>query len=227
LGLTLALEIVRRGGLHGFDDWDVHGPLLELLRCHGPVVIAEVEVEARRSEALRRVIWTVRGLNPDPDRPHAIGAEVWRRFLLARGNTTTHDSERPHWTRRSLGAEHDELLDRWFVSECSFWAWCEVDDLVRDDPEQGWEVILALLRGADTEKALVDIGCGPLEDLVRRRPAELIERVERLAGEDPRFRLSLGCVWLTLEDVPEPLAGRYWEASGRELSVLGAPRRST
>lgn len=222
LGLTLALEIVRRGPLHGFDEWDLNAPVLELLRYHGPAVIGEVEAEATGSEALRRIVWSARRLNPDPDRPHAIGAEVWRRFMRAGGNTNTHDSERPEGSRRSLGAEHDELLDRWFVSEGSFWAWGEVNDLVRDEPERGWEAILALLRASDTEDALVDIGCGPLEDLVRRRPAELIEPVERLARADPRFRFSLGCVWLTLEDVPEHLARRYWEASGRELSVLGA-----
>jgi len=35
LGLPLALEIVHRGPLYGFDPWDVHVPLLELLRGMG------------------------------------------------------------------------------------------------------------------------------------------------------------------------------------------------
>jgi uncharacterized protein DUF6869 len=188
LGLTLALEIVRRGPLHGCDEWDVHAPLLELLRCHGPAVIKEVEVAAS-----------------------------------AAGTTTLYNSERPKGIRVSLGAEYDELLDRWFVSQTTFWAWEEVDRLVHDDPTTGWRAILALLQHANAEKALVSIGCGPLENLLRAHSSEFIEPVEQLANADSRFRLFLACVWLTLEDVADSLARRYWLASGRKLAVLDAP----
>lgn len=223
LGLTLALTIVHRGPPSGFDEWDLQFPLLELLRCHGQAVIDEVEAAAMGSEALRRLIWGVRRLNSEPDRPHSISSEVWRRLMRAAGTTTLYNSERPTGSRASLGAEYDELLDRWFVSQGTFWAWVEVDRLVRDDDATGWQAILALLHHATTEKALVDIGCGPLEDLLRLHPSPFIDPVERLANADPRFRLALACVWLKLEDVPENLARRYWEASGRELRVLDAP----
>jgi len=223
LGLRLALEIVRRGPLHSFDDWDVHSPLLELLRCHGPAVINRVEAAARGSEALRRVIWSVRRLNPEPDQAYSISSKVWHRLTRVTDGTTTYNSPRPEGARISVGAEYDELLDRWFVSESSFWAWEEVERLVHEAPESGWQATLALLRKADTEKALVSIGCGPLEHLVRRNPAQFVQPVEQLATADPRFRLSLACVWLTLEDVPEALARRYWVASGGELAVLDAP----
>jgi hypothetical protein len=223
LGLTLALTIVHRGPRNGFDEWDLHSPLLELLRCHGPAVIQEVEAAAMSSETLRRLIWGVRRLNSEPDRPHSISSEVWRRLMRAAGPTTLYNSERPTGSCVSLGVEYDELLDHWFVSQSTFWAWVEVDRLVRDDSATGWQAILALLHHATTEKALVDIGCGPLEDLLRMHPSQFVAPVEQLAKADPRFRLALACVWLTLEDVPENLARRYWEASGRELSVLDAP----
>jgi hypothetical protein len=223
LGLTLALAIVHRGPPNGFDEWDLQSPLLELLRCHGPAVINEVEAAAMGSEALRRLIWGVRRLNSEPNRPYSIGSEVWRRLVHAAGPTTLYNSERPTGSRVSLGAKYDELLDRWFVSQSTFWAWVEVDRLVHDDGATGWRAILALLQHATTEKALVDIGCGPLEDLLRRYPGQFIAPVEQLANADSRFRLSLACVWMTLEDVPESLARRYWVASGRELSVLDAP----
>jgi hypothetical protein len=223
LGLTLALTIVHRGPPNGFDEWDLQPPLLELLRCHGPAVIDEVEAAAMSSEALRRLIWGVRRLNSEPDQPYSISSEVWRRLMRAAGTTTLYNRERPAGSHVSLGTEYDELLDRWFVSESTSWAWVEVDRLVRDDGATGWQAILALLHHATTEKALVDIGCGPLEDLLRTYPSQFVGPVEELANADPRFRLSLACVWLRLEDVPESLARRYWEASGRELSVLDAP----
>jgi hypothetical protein len=157
---------------------------------------------------------SVRGLNSEPDRPYSISSEVWRRLMRAAGTTTLYNSERPTGSRVSLGGGYDELLDRWFVSESSFWAWVEVGRLVRDDGATGWQAILALLHRATTEQALVDIGCGPLEDLLRMHPSQFVGPVEQLANADPRFRLSLACVWLTLEDVPESLARRYWEASG-------------
>jgi hypothetical protein len=222
-GLTIALEIIRRGPLHGFDEWDLSSPLLELLRCHGPSVIAEVEAEARSSKALRRLIWGVRRLNPTPDTAYSISSEVWGRLMRAAATTTLYNSERPSGTRVSLSAEYDRLLDRWFISESTFWAWEEVDRLVREDPPAGWQAVLALVQRATEDKALVDIGCGPLEDLIRGHPDEFVEAVEQRAAADTRFRLSLGCVWLTLEDVPETLARRYWAASGEELAVLDAP----
>lgn len=223
LGLTLALAIVDLGPLYGFDEWDVHSPLLELLRRNGPAVIDRVEAAAQNSVALRRVIWGVRRLNPDPDRPYSIASETWIRLMRAAGATTHYNSERPRANNVSLSAEWRELLDRWFVSQSTFWAWVEVDELVRDDQERGWQAILALLQSVTAEKAVGNIGCGPLEDLLRAHPAEFIERVEQLANSDSRLRQALACVWLTLEDVPETLARRYWLASGRELAVLDAP----
>ena len=53
--------------------------------------------------------------------------------------------------------------------------------MVDEDPARGWQAILALLRQAKTEKALVSIGCGPLENLLRHHAAEFVDPVEQRA----------------------------------------------
>jgi len=222
LGLRLALEIIERGPLHGFDTEDLHDPLLQLIRFHGAQIVDQVESAARNSVALRRALWDIRRLNAGSG-PTAVPADIWDRAVRAAGGTNLYNAPAPKGARHTLGPELDQLLDRWFISEETFWAWREVSDLVSDDPEKGWLAIQALVRHATTEETLCDIGCGPLEDLLRKHPANFVERVEALAAENERFRFALGCVWLSLEESPEDLCRRYWFASGRELSVLDAP----
>jgi hypothetical protein len=224
LGLQLALEIIERGPLHGFESDDLNGPLLQLMRHHGPAVIDEIENAARASVAVRRVLWDIRRLNPSPGTPAAIPTDLWDRLMRAAGDTTLYNTPPPTGTRRSLGSELDKLLDRWFISEECFWAWSEVNDLIHDDPGTAWLAIQALVRHATSTKTLGSIGAGPLEDLVRHHPADYVEPIERLAREDEGFRVALSGVWLALRDVPEALARRYWIASGRELRVLDAPK---
>lgn len=45
-------------------------------------------------------------------------------------------------------------------SEDNFWAWEEVDDLVRSQPEIGWTVVLALVEQAPTPAALAFVAAG-------------------------------------------------------------------
>jgi hypothetical protein len=218
LGLPLALEIIHRGPLHGFDPWDVHVPLLELLRWHGLVVLARVETVAQRSAGVRQVLWQVRRLRHS----YPMAADLWER-LMTLAEPPSPDRPALSGVRTALGGDAEELLDGWFVSEAAAWAHREVDELLRADRAQGWAAVQALVQQATTEQALSSIGAGPLEDLVRRYPADLINEVERMAQVEPRFRRALAGAWLTLEDVPRDLAHRYWAASGKELQVLDAP----
>ncbi len=217
LGLPLALEIVHRGPLHGFDSWDVHVPLLELLRWHGPVVIGRVETAAQHSAGVRQVLWHVRRLSHS----YPMAAELWNRLM------TLAEPPRPSrglsGLRTALDREADKLLDGWFVSEAAAWAHSEVDELIRADGGRGWAAVQALVQQATTDQALSTIGAGPLEDLIRKYPADLIDDVERMAQTEPRLQRALAGVWLRLEAVPRDLARRYWRASGEELHVLDAP----
>lgn len=94
---------------------------------------------------------------------------------------------------------------------------------MRVEPERGWETVLAILGGSQTAEERAYCGAGPLEDLIRAHPERFIERVEDSAPHDPALRQALGAAWIKLGDVPEPLARRYFNASGRELKILDAP----
>jgi hypothetical protein len=60
--------------------------------------------------------------------------------------------------------------------------------------EQKWELIKALVAAAPDNRALASIGAGPLEDLLYINSEEFIERVEREAGVNEKFRYSLSIV---------------------------------
>jgi hypothetical protein len=57
--------------------------------------------------------------------------------------------------------------------------------------EQKWEFILALVAAAPDNKTLGSIGAGPLEDLLYGGSEDFIERVEREAAVNEKFRYSL------------------------------------
>lgn len=78
------------------------------------------------------------------------------------------------------------------------------------------------MRGGDYHDRTY-CGAGPLENLIRADPARFIERIESAANNDHTFQDALAGVWITLEEVTEPLARRYYIASGHQLRVLDAP----
>jgi len=63
-----------------------------------------------------------------------------------------------------------------------------------EDPEQKWEFIKELVAAAPDDDALASIGAGPLEDLLYGNSEEFIERVEREAVVNEKFRFSLSIV---------------------------------
>ena len=73
-----------------------------------------------------------------------------------------------------------------------------VDDLVREDPDRGLDVILKILDGIEplpTDTLLQVLAAGPLEDLLAHHGPAIIDRVESQARADDRFNLLLGGVW--------------------------------
>src|SRR5438552_477274 len=74
-------------------------------------------------------------------------------------------------------------------------AWTEMDELVREDPEAGWALILELVAAAPDDRTLANVAAGPLEDLLTRDPERFIDRVEQQARRDPKFRRCLTGVW--------------------------------
>jgi hypothetical protein len=87
-------------------------------------------------------------------------------------------------------------------------AWDEVDELVRNDPEAGWTIILELIEAAQADQVLADIAAGPLEDLLHRSPDQFLDRMEVQARQDFNFRRCLTGVWGLSTGVVERL-GKY------------------
>ena len=94
------------------------------------------------------------------------------------------DKSKNHVGQREAYTE--DLVNDWF--EGHRWA-REVEWAL--DAEQKWEFIQALVAAAPNDDALGSIGAGPLEDLLYCNSEEFIDRVEREAAVNEKFRLSL------------------------------------
>jgi hypothetical protein len=77
----------------------------------------------------------------------------------------------------------------------NMWAFDIVSDLIDDDPEQGWPMILEILRGDDGVAIMEVLSAGPLEDLLAKHGPTFIDRVQAAARRSPVFARLLGGVW--------------------------------
>jgi hypothetical protein len=87
------------------------------------------------------------------------------------------------------------------------WAWSEVDDLVRRDPDKGWEITCILVNKASSDEALGFVAAGALEDLLRKHGLTVIDRVEHESQENVRLQTALSGVWITPES---PVFDRWY-----------------
>src|SRR5689334_11966490 len=87
------------------------------------------------------------------------------------------------------------------------------DTLLDDDAslDWAWELVLALVKRAPDDEALSFVAAGPLEDLIRKYPASIGDRVIAEARQNARFRLALKGVW-GLDGIPGPVGDRLTEA---------------
>ena len=85
-------------------------------------------------------------------------------------------------------SSHDELLEGYLAhaeavaherKDTNFWAFNELADLMRDDPDGAWQIIVELVGRASDEETLGYVAAGALEDL----------------GQDARFRKAIARVW--------------------------------
>jgi hypothetical protein len=95
-------------------------------------------------------------------------------------------------------------------NDADFWAWQEVDRIVRENREldRAWEITFLLLRKADTDEALGYIAAGPLEDLIDIYADEALDLIEQACDKDSRLQLALSGVWLE----PKSLVLGRWRA---------------
>jgi hypothetical protein len=75
-----------------------------------------------------------------------------------------------------------------------------VDACVLDGGPEALGLVAALLRAADSDDDLGLVGAGPLEDLLHRHGAALIDSIDDLARRDPQFAKALRGVWWSPDD---------------------------
>ena len=104
----------------------------------------------------------------------------------------------------------------------NYWACERVHEIVAGaDADSAFQLVLALVRSA-ADHRLAAIGAGPVEKMVQRHGAALIDQIEDEARSDARFREALGSIWLVEENVPAPVLARLQEVT--EGSILVSTR---
>ena len=105
--------------------------------------------------------------------------------------------------------------------EDDFWAWEEVDRIVRGgDVDRAWKITLLLLTRAETDKDLGYVAAGPLEDFIDGYGDGALDRVEQACDGDPRLQFALSGVWL----LPESPVLQRWRGLIRKYGFLNGSR---
>ena len=76
-----------------------------------------------------------------------------------------------------------------------FWSHVVLQELIRDQPQKAWELIVEILRTDASDKILENLSAGPLEDLLVYHGGSVIDEVEAEASRNPMLRKLLGGVW--------------------------------
>ncbi len=100
----------------------------------------------------------------------------------------------------------------------NFWASERLYDLVQNEPEKAWPIILAIRNATNDYKVLAHLAASHFEDLINAHGEKFIDRIEALAKEDESFRRFIGGVW-PRRDIPPQLLERleaialkpYWD----------------
>jgi hypothetical protein len=184
-----------------------------LVSSYGDQFIDRIEHEAAISVPFKTCLAR---MNPSPTFP--IPEHLWSRLSAAAGtcvgpmppnlaalyakipnlaDVATRDPHPMHPGEAPSLSDADLLsyASDYLVHERNFWAWEELDRLLREDgPETVWPLLLRLVeKGSD--RVLCAAGAGILEDFLDMHGTEFIERIEERASRDPRFRFCLSHVW--------------------------------
>ena len=94
--------------------------------------------------------------------------------------------------------DRERIADHWIKHKQTFWAWEKVNHIISDEfIEYAYNVLKILYENSSSDVHLSSIGAGPLEALLEKNGAFIIDRIEKLASTDRRFRVCLSYVWPT------------------------------
>lgn len=167
-----------------------------LMFAHGDEVIGRIEAEAAGNARLR---WLLGGLffgaeEPLKGRIEAIAdADAWEADDKAR-RAPRHPLECARMTVPALArawVEQNSKSDR--DRDDNMFTMMDYErDLREEDPDKAIDLILEILKIETSPVLLSLLAAGPLEDVISM---ETIDRIEREASADKRFRDLLGGVW--------------------------------
>lgn len=170
--------------------------LLSLLYAHGAEVIGRIEHEAGHNDRLR---WLLGGVHVDPDDPlmsrlaACADSKAWRADHLAQrtprepldcASLSTAALARA-WVEQYSKSDRDQDDNLFAIMDFE-------RDLREDDPDRMIDLILEILKIEANPVLLSLLAAGPLEDVIN---AATIDRIEREARVNERFRDLLGGVW--------------------------------
>lgn len=108
-------------------------------------------------------------------------------------------------------------------AEASFWAYSELDRLCSSDPSRALEIIRLILALKPEERVVYNLAAGPLEDLLTRHGAQVIDQVGNLADRDEEFLALLGGVWS--ERMSPEVQSRIQPLIDKAATIANRPRR--
>lgn len=170
--------------------------LLSLLYAHGAEVIGRIEHEAGHNDRLR---WLLGGVHVDPDDPlmsrlaACADSKAWQADHLAQrtprepldcASLSTAALARA-WIEQYSKSDRDQDDNLFAIMDFE-------RDLREDDPDRMIDLILEILKIEANPVLLSLLAAGPLEDVIN---AATIDRIEREARVNERFRDLLGGVW--------------------------------
>ena len=94
----------------------------------------------------------------------------------------------------------------------NFWAFEKLDDICENDPKLCWEIILEILNRDISDTVFGNLAAGPTEDLLVRHGPDFIDKFEKEAGQNERFKNLLSGVWQN--DIVDDIWKRVLAVSG-------------
>jgi hypothetical protein len=170
--------------------------MLSLMFARGPEVIDRVEAAARDNAKLR---WLVGGVQFGTCKPFERRIEaIAERTAWERDDAARHRPLHPlDCQSLSVPALARAWVEQYSKSDRdrddNFFALTDFErDLREEDPDRAIDLIVEILKIETNPVLLSMLAAGPLEDIISMRT---IDRIEREAAADKRFRDLLGGVW--------------------------------
>jgi hypothetical protein len=109
----------------------------------------------------------------------------------------------------------ERIAHNWIKYQETFWVREKINHIITNEfIEYAFNVVKILYEKSLSDVHLSSIGAGPLEDLLEKNGAFIIDRIEQLASTDQRFRYCLSYVWPT--HIPVDVWKRILKARGNE-----------